>query len=148
MEISFAKHVKEDLKKLARNLNEEATRNTKPNTTKITMMLMLNGEIELFFRSSLTCFAKLISIIYGFSHHTEYHSSFIIIRIITIVVVVCVFLWLPPLTVISAGDSVPPICVFLLRTLSYLHNISSSSSSSSSSLHCFGSCRISFPFLD
>jgi hypothetical protein len=48
MEISFAKHVKEDLKKLARNLNEEATRNTKPNTTKITMMLMLNGEIELF----------------------------------------------------------------------------------------------------
>jgi len=34
--------------KLARNLNEEATRNTKPNTTKITMMLMLNGEIELF----------------------------------------------------------------------------------------------------
>jgi len=48
MEISFSKHVKEHLKKLERNLNEEATRNTKPNTTKMTMTLMLNGEIELF----------------------------------------------------------------------------------------------------
>jgi hypothetical protein len=48
METSFASMSRKHLKKIERNLNEEATRNTKPNTAKITMTLMLNGEIELF----------------------------------------------------------------------------------------------------
>jgi len=113
------------------------------------LLLLHSGSFLFSFRCFLDMLAKLISIIFGFSHHTEYHRSFIIIRIITIVVVVCVFLWLLPfLTVISAEILSLPYVYSPLRALSYLHNISSSSSSSSSSLHCFGGCRISFPFLD